>query len=108
METTHLEREVVGLLTELSAAQDALVELLGEKHRRMLAGDAVATHELAREQALVERLQDCLERRCAQVAPMLSPQHLANWALIQRTMLRLSNLMEIVVGKRARGQGSEG
>jgi hypothetical protein len=98
METIDLEREVVGLLTELSVAQDELLDLLGEKRRLILASNAAAIDGLApREQALFERLQDCHERRCALVAPRLSHQNLANWAMIQRTLLHLSQLMEMVV-----------
>jgi len=130
-----IEEQVAGLLTELSAVQDELLELLSQK-RKLLAegdGDAMTAMQL-REQQLVDRLQACHDRRGALLeaasregfpatsiraltaalpaarhkglslqvreasgrSRLLQHQCLTNWMLAQRSLIHLSQLLEII------------
>ena len=133
--STDLEAEVASLLTDLSAAQDELIDVLTLKRDRMASGDVEGMQSLAsREDRLASRLQECHERRAAlldragnagrpnasirqlaasmpaqsrenlnkQVSStasrlrMLQHHSLTNWVLAQRSVLHLSQLLEIV------------
>jgi hypothetical protein len=130
-----LEVAVASLLTDLSAAQDELIDVLTSKRDCMASGDLEGMRSLApREEQLASRLQECHERRTALLdraagagrpnaslrqlaasmpAPsrdelgqqvsaaaarlrMLQHHSLTNWVLAQRSVLHLSQLLEIV------------
>ena len=129
------EDEVASLLTDLSAAQDELIDVLTVKRDRMASGDLEGMQALtSREDRLASRLEECQERRTAlldragqagrphanirQLAAsmpadsrgsldkqvketssrmrMLQHHSLTNWVLAQRSVLHLSQLLEIV------------
>jgi flagellar biosynthesis/type III secretory pathway chaperone len=129
------ESEVASLLTDLSAAQDELIDVLTIKRDCMASGDLEGMQSLAsREDRLVSQLQQCHDRRAAlldqagkagrphgnlrQLAAsmpaesrgnldkqvnttasrlrMLQHHSLTNWVLAQRSVLHLSQLLEIV------------
>lgn len=129
------DHELSSLLSELSSAQDELLELLTAKHGLLASGDLTGLQALQpREELLLARLQACQERRSAllamaaaqglaapdlrtlstvlapeeriRLAPqfaqlaqrvqLLRHQSLANWVLVQRTLLHLSQLLEIL------------
>jgi hypothetical protein len=134
MESTW-ESDVATLLSDLSAVQADSLSILGKK-REMLAGsDLGGLAALApQEEALVERLQRCLERRevllararsegrpwqslrelaCSlprrergklldkidrarAQARILTHQSLTNWVVVQRTLIHLSQMLEII------------
>ena len=134
MESTW-ESDVASLLSELSAVQADSLAILGKK-REMLAGsDLSGLAALGpQEEALVERLQQCLERReellararregrpwqslreltCSlpgrdrrelleridrtrAQARILTHQSLTNWVVVQRTLIHLSQMLEII------------
>ncbi len=142
MENQNWETDVASLLSELSATQDDLFELLGQKRRLLVASDVAGIQALEpRERQLIARLEACHGRRAellsrasqhnlpgdsirsltkalptpgrkqlekqaadaAQRARLLSHQSLTNWVLIQRTLIHLSQLLEIIAtGSRAR------
>lgn len=61
---TAWESELAGLLTGLLAVQDELIDVLTRKRQSLVAADPeglAATSQ--REQALIERLQACVEQR---------------------------------------------
>lgn len=127
--------EIGKLLTDLSAVQQELLDLLGEKRRRLMNfdNDGIAALQ-PREQDLASRLSDCHQRRldllrragaaglpsdnlrslasalpasqrkaltqptreAAIRARLLAHQGLANWVFVQRTLLHLSGLLEII------------
>ncbi|MHC4406816.1 MAG: hypothetical protein ACYTG0_44925, partial [Planctomycetota bacterium] len=63
MQTTW-ESELAGFLTRLSAAQDESLEILSKKRELLVAADTQGLADVqAREQALIERLQECLRQR---------------------------------------------
>ncbi len=133
--TDNWESDIAGLLTELSDVQTAILDVLNEKRSLLVGGDHQALSAIAgREQALVERLQGCHDRRqqlldraaadglpadsiraLSQALPddcrqrmqgplqdaqqrsrFLQHQSLTNWVLVQRTLLHLSQLIEII------------
>ncbi len=144
------ESEIGALLTELADVQSALLEALHEKRRILASSDHEGLTAMAsREQALVERLQSCHERRqmllsraseeglpadsiqmlsshlpeesrgrlqasireASDRSRLLQHQSLTNWVLVQRTLLHLSQMIEIIAtGGRPRptyGKGSD-
>lgn len=139
------ESEIAGLLTELSSAQQELLECLIEKRRLLLAADSAAMEAMqAREHNLLARLQACHDRRAdllaraadqhfpsdsirslANVLPsgrearvrqveeaahrsrLLRHHSLTNWVLIQRSLVHLSQLLEIIATQ-GRGQPTYG
>jgi len=129
------DAEMVDLLTQLSATQDELLTLLSDKRRCLMAADAPGMQALEpREDALLVRLQACLDQRdrlleratdeghsapdlkslaavlpfkerqevqprldaAAHRARLLRHHSLTNWVLVQRTLLHLSQLLEII------------
>jgi hypothetical protein len=129
------ESEIAGLLTELSAAQADLLALLDEKRAFLVQRNHAGLHALQpREDALIQRLQACHQRRqellcrasgaglpfdsISELTDAVSPkrhgslqnaveeargrarllqhQSLANWVFIQRTLLHLSQMIEII------------
>lgn len=148
------DRELAGLLTELSATQDAVLALLDEKRGLLARADAAGLQTLhGREAQLVSRLQGCLDRRgqllalaarhglpedslsslagslppgeqrhiapllaeCSHRARLVRHQSLTQWVVAQRTLLHLSQLLEIIATrgrlsptyeKRGRGAGT--
>ena len=144
------ESEIGNLLTELADVQSALLETLHEKRRILATNDHQALSAMAeREQALIERLQACHNRRqdllasaneaglpadsisslsnrlpaesrgrmqasireATERSRLLQHQSLTNWVLVQRTLLHLSQMIEIIAtGGRPRptyGKGSD-
>jgi hypothetical protein len=144
------ETEIGELLQELSDVQSALLATLHEKRQMLATNDHAALASMAeREQALVERLQACHNRRqqllsrageaglpadsiqslshqlpaacrdrmqasireAADRSRLLQHQSLTNWVLVQRTLLHLSQMIEIIAtGGRTRptyGKGSD-
>lgn len=132
---TAWESELAGFLADLSAVQDQSLELLSRKRQLLVKVDTQGLAAMApEEQELLERLQQCLERReqllvraakeglpsgsitaLAQVLPredrnrlggrmqtaaarmrLLQHESLTNWVLVQRTLLYLSQLLEII------------
>ena len=62
--STDWETELADLLTELSAVQDELLEVLSEKRRTMAACNADAMAQLQpRETQVASRLRQCHQRR---------------------------------------------
>ena len=145
---TAWEAELARFLGELTAVQDATLEVLGKKRERLIAGDAAGMAAVGRqEEALIARLQECLKRReellaraaqegfpaasidavtralpraartalgdqvqlARSKARLLQHQSLANWMLVQRTLLHLSQMLEIIAtggrGKPTYGRG---
>ncbi len=131
----HWEHEVAALLRDLSSAQSDLLALLGEKRQHLLKPDATKLQAMQpREQALLERLQACHDRRAqllkqaaveglpansltslaeaitppgrsevktqltqaARQSRLLQHQSLAQWVLVQRSMLHLAQMLEII------------
>ena len=132
---TAWESELAEFLTELSAVQAESLETLAKKRDFLVAADAEGLAEIAdREQALIGRLQGCLEKRrqllaraaddglpsenirslakalpgeqerpwtgqldeAARRARLLEHHGLTNWVLVQRTLIHLSQLLEII------------
>lgn len=132
---TAWESELAGFLTELSAVQDQSLEILAEKRQMLVSSNLDGLAEVARrEQALVERLQECLDHRqrllaraaeeglpsesirslaaalpgqerrqlTARIreatgrARLLEHHSLTNWVLAQRTLIHLSQMLEII------------
>ena len=132
---TDWEAEVSSLLTDLSAAQTELLEVLEKKRERLTVVDLEGLAALQpREEELATRLEDCQRRRrelllAAEAeglpsdsigslaaaasgsrrgklgdgvkqasARMRLLQHhgLANWVLAQRSLLHVSQLLEII------------
>jgi hypothetical protein len=129
------ESEIGSLLEELADVQRELLEALHEKRRILASNDHEGLTAMAtREQALVDRLQSCHERRqqllnraseeglpsdsirslssrlpvesrgrmqasireAADRSRLLQHQSLTNWVLVQRTLLHLSQMIEII------------
>jgi len=130
-----LESDIAGLLSELSAVQGDLLEVLSKKRNYLAAGDGAALGSMAtQERELVTRLQACQDRRQRLLARAASTgrpsdsvrslskslpaenrnrlrsdlnearnrsrllQHecLTNYVLVQRTLLHLSQMIEII------------
>jgi hypothetical protein len=129
------DQELAGLLTELSATQDAVLELLDRKRSLLAQTDTAGLKALhPQETRIVARLQGCLDRRrqllglageqglpkeslrslaaalparergelaprlaeCSHRARLLKHQSLTQWVVAQRTLLHLSQLLEII------------
>jgi hypothetical protein len=128
--------QVAELLSSLSATQDELLALLGEKRRLLVAADPARLAALAaREDELIARLRACQERRAELLqraqhegrpadslraltasmpdsleqrrlrerfdesehrARLLEHHSLTQWLLVQRTLIHLSQLLEII------------
>jgi len=132
MQTTW-ETEIARLLTELSAAQDELFDILAEKRELLVARNhAGLTALLPREEELLARMKACatmreellvrakkegmpsrsiaslsgalpnkgdLPQRIEQAnarTRLLQNQSLTNWIVIQRTLIHLSQMLEII------------
>jgi flagellar biosynthesis/type III secretory pathway chaperone len=132
---TAWESELAGFLTELSAVQDESLEILTTKRDLLVAADGDGLAQLARrEQALIDKLQGCLERRAKLLeraaneglpsesirslaaalpdeekkelsdqlneatgrARLLRHHGLTNWVVVQRTLIHLSQMLEII------------
>ena len=132
---TAWESQLAGLLTELSATQGELLDVLAQKRKFMMAADSSGMQSLEpREREILERLQACQQRRgellerakseglpsdsiralatalpapgrqelakqvndAANRSRLLQHQSLTNWVLVQRTLLHLSQLLEIL------------
>ena len=145
-----IETQIAGLLSELTAVQSDLLNVLSQKRKLLAAGDGAALGAMAgEEQQLVDRLQACQNHRqqlLAQAAErglpsdsvralskslptggrrrlrdglneahdrsrLLQHECLTNWVLVQRTLLHLSQLIEIIAtGGRKKptyGRGSD-
>lgn len=142
------EAELAGLLSELSATQDSVLELLSEKRQLLVKNDLPGLQAMQpREQELIARLQGCHDRRgqllgkaaeqglpsdsirsLAAVVPLanrqdfskqvqqaagrsrlLQHQSLTNWVVVQRTLIHLSQMLEIIAtGGRERPTYSKG
>lgn len=129
------EIELAEFLTELSAVQDELLWILGEKRKLLARADLASMEAMQpRERNLIERLQACHQKRCAllersrelaapadslqslaaslpfpqgtqlvqrvqqasQRSRLLQHQSLTNWVLVQKTLLHLSQMLEII------------
>ncbi len=131
------ESELVGFLSELSALQDELLDLLGQKRDALAGADSAALESIQpKETDLISRLQashqrraELLERAAGQGLPsetlraltealpldeperaelrqrftqsamksrLIQHHSLTNWVLIQRTLLHLSQVLEII------------
>jgi flagellar biosynthesis/type III secretory pathway chaperone len=129
------ETELAELLTELSAAQDELLDLLQAKQGLLVNADAAGLAAIGdREAQLVARLEACHDHRARMLdqaatdggpaenlrtlaarlpessresvhrrveqsqarARLLRHQSLANWVLVQRTLIHLSQMLEII------------
>ena len=133
--TTDWEAAIAGLLTELSGAQDELLELLTLKRNLLVTADAEGLAALApREEQLIARLEavqhtrthllaqakaegkrgdsirsvaKSLDRRnraaleppleqAAARARILQHQSLTNWVIVQRSLIHLAQMLEII------------
>jgi hypothetical protein len=129
------EGEIGALLAELADVQSALLTVLGEKRKLLMAGNVDALTVIgAREEELAVRLQACHERRqqllaradaegmpadsiqslsnqlpesgrrnvqasireAANRSQLLRHQSLTNWVVVQRSLLHLSQMIEII------------
>lgn len=129
------ESELAGFMTDLSSIQDETLEVLTQKRECLAKINTDGLEELSgREQALMNRLQACLQRRTelleqaelqglpstsigalAKSLPLgkrgdldrqvkqangrtrlLQHHSLTNWVLAQRTLLHLSQMLEII------------
>jgi flagellar biosynthesis/type III secretory pathway chaperone len=129
------EADIAELLTDLSAAQGALLDLLAEKRRLLASGNHASLVPMAaQEQQLIERLGACHQRRqqllqqaagqglpadsirslssslppasreridagirqASERTRFLQHQSLTNWVLVQRSLLHLSQMIEII------------
>ncbi len=131
----HWESDLAELLTDLSAVQEELLQVLDRKRELLVAGRADELAPVAQqEEGLVVKLQDCVSRRevllrrasdegrpagsiqaltdslprprrtelsprvkvASARARLLRHQSLTNWVLAQRTLIHLSQLLEII------------
>ena len=116
--TSDWENEISEFLGELSRVQGKLLALLEKKRSRIAAGDHTGLEGLAEEeQQLLEELKS--ERRWSELLEaslphgprtrlnsdvvaarnrtrLLRHQSLANWVLVQRSLLHLSQMLEII------------
>lgn len=132
---TAWESELAEFLAELSAVQDATLEVLTRKRECLVAKDLSGLAEVGRhEEEVIGRLGQCLQRRerllgraageglpadsiqsltaamprqsrediagqvrhAAGRARLLQHHSLTNWVLTQRTLLHLSQMIEII------------
>jgi flagellar biosynthesis/type III secretory pathway chaperone len=64
--TIAWDSELAEMLGELSATQDELLAVLGDRHRRIAAGETEGLEQIERrEQQVLERLEQCQVRRAA-------------------------------------------
>ncbi len=130
-----LESELAGLLNDLLATQDELIDVLTRKREMLIAVDREGLAAIgAEEEALFGKLQECMHRReellrraeseglpsgsiqsltkalprdqrsdlgrqvkMARLRARLVQHHsLTNWVVIQRSLLHLSQLLEII------------
>ena len=135
MAAAQWDTELASLLEELSAVQQALLDVLQQKRDRMAVGDVEGMAQLQpQEEELGRRLEACHERRgqllqrsqeqgpgaenlgkLALLAPagnrdkmskqakeisarmrLLQHQSLVNWVIAQRSLLHLSQMLEII------------
>jgi len=139
------EGQIAELLDLLMSAQDAMLQLLEQKRRLLVAGDTQQLAELApREQEVIEQLQACHQKRqqllhaardeghavenieqltrsldsgdsntlsrvadARRRARLLQHHSLSNWVLVHRSLLHLSQLLEIIATG-GRGQPTYG
>jgi hypothetical protein len=129
------ETEIGALLAELADVQSALLSVLGDKRKLLVAGNVEALTAIgSREQELAVRLQACHDRRqqllaqadgdglpadsiqslsdrlpessrknveasireAANRSQLLRHQSLTNWVVVQRSLLHLSQMIEII------------
>jgi FlgN protein len=129
------ESEIGALLAELADVQSALLSVLIDKRKLLVAGDVEALAAIGtREEELATRLQACHEsrqqllaradaeglpadsiqsligqlpessrknvhasiREAANRSQLLRHQSLANWVVVQRSLLHLSQMIEII------------
>ena len=143
------DNEISNLLSQLSATQQQLLELLGKKREMLIKRDHQGLQRLSeQENQLCEQLKDCqqqrqqlLERAEASGLPadsieslagalpadsgeklqaplaeskershLLRHQSIAQWVAVQRTLLHLSQLLEIIAtgghGQTTYGRGN--
>lgn len=132
---TAWESELAEFLTDLSAVQAESLEILSKKRELLVAADTEGLSEITkREEAVIERLGACLQRRqellgraaedglpsdsirslsaalptqnkgplsaqiqqSARHAQLLRHHSLTNWVLVQRTLIHLSQMLEII------------
>ncbi len=132
---TAWESELAKFLTDLSAVQDETLEILTQKREMIKASNLEGLAAMGqREEAVIQRLQDCLARRqellrraaeeglpsssIRSLTTALSPQQrrqlkgplqesssrarllqhhsLTNWVLVQRALLHLAQMVEII------------
>ena len=130
-----MESEISELLSDLSTAQDELLQLLSRKREMLMKSDTEGLAVIQQEEEkLVERLQSCQQHRSmllqqaeseglpsdsiqslasalpADQADVFQPriaetedrfrllrhQRLTNWVLVQRTLIHLSQMLEII------------
>ncbi len=129
------ETELAELLSNLSSAQDEMLELFGKKRDLLVASDTEGLERIGlQEKQLIDKLQACqdhrtllLERATEEGLPsgsiselttalpepgrktlatqvsdakarsrLLHHQSLTNWVLVQRTLIHLSQMLEII------------
>ncbi|NLX95089.1 MAG: flagellar protein FlgN [Rhodopirellula sp.] len=132
---TAWDSELAEFLKDLSAVQDATLEILTRKRQCLVDKDLEGLAAVGdRERGLIRRLEQCLERRegllcraaeeglpsdsiesltealpgpqrrdlrvrvrhSAGRARLLRHQSLTNWVLVQRTLIHLSQMVEII------------
>jgi len=132
---TAWDSELAGLLTDLLKTQDETLEVLTRKRQLIVDADAEGLAAVGKqEEKLIERLQQCLERReellkraaeeglpsdsvrsltaavpksrrgeltdqvklAAARSRLLEHHSLTNWVLMQRTLIHLSQMLEII------------
>lgn len=130
-----LEAGLAGLLSDLLAAQDELIDVLTKKRQLLIKVDTEGLAAIGpQEQRLIERLQQCMQKReqlleqaAAEGLPsdsirsltaalpktqrddlggqvklatsrshLLQHHSLTNWVLVQRSLLHLSQMLEII------------
>jgi hypothetical protein len=129
------ESEIGALLSDLADVQSALLSVLADKRKLLVAGDVEALAEIGpREEVLAVRLQACHENRqqllaradeeglpadsiqslsgrlpessrksvqasiqkVADRSQLLRHESLTNWVVVQRSLLHLSQMIEII------------
>ncbi len=135
MTDSHWDSELAEFLNDLSAVQDATLEILAEKRKCIVDKNMEGLAAVGdRERQVIGQLEQCLERRdgllrraakegfpsdsiqsltealpgpqrrglrtlarhSASRARLLQHQSLTNWVLVQRTLLHLTQMIEII------------